>query len=318
MEGQLCVDHNKEYEMFCFEEGCPGVETPMCSLCMCEHVKKHHLKGAKHISSVVDEQLTKVDKEMAMTNKQQEQIQAYHDRAEAYLRKKDKVKAELEGKLERLLILYTNQKEMASDKNTAILQCHEKVMKEMKQCEHKIKEKINDPKRIERKIRGMMKEHSYWKAYIEVNRALEEDTQLNDRDIKTELAHWEQLTQDFEEQLNDLAVTPAHLSDYKKIQKEHTEITEECARLKSMNVEYTISLEALTESTNKHEEAKLNIEQIRAELTQAIGKLCILINQCFVDKGEKQKKELEQCQEQLKQANDQAQALTQKYQSTLL
>lgn len=304
--------------MFCFEEGCPGEQTPMCSLCMCEHVKKHHLKGAKHISSVVDERLIKVDKEMAMTNKQQEQIQAYHDRAEAYLRKKDTVKAELEGKLERLLILYTNHKEMASDKNTAILQCHEKVMKEMKQCEHKIKEKINDPKRIERKVRGMMKEHSYWKAYVEVKRALDEDTKLNDSEIKTELAHWEQLTQDFEEQLNELAVSPAHLSDYKKIQKEHTELKEECASLKSMNIESTILLEALAECNSTREEAQLNVQQIRAELNQAIGTLCIFINQCSVENGTKLQNELQQCREQLKQANEQAVALTQKYQSILL
>ena len=234
MEGQLCVEHNKEYEMFCYEEGCKGEDAPMCSLCMCEHVKKLHLKKAKHISSVVDERLMDVDKEMAMTNKQQEQIQAHHDRAEAYLKKKDDVKAQLELKLERLLILYTNQKEMASDKNTAILQCHEKIMKEMKQCEHKIKEKINDPKRIERKVRGMMKEHSYWKAYIEVKRAIEEDTQLKDGDIKSELERWQQLTEDFEEQLNELDITPAHIADYKKMHKEHADLKDQCARLTSI------------------------------------------------------------------------------------
>lgn len=229
----VCREHDKEFEMFCFEPGCKGEEVPMCSMCMCEHVKKHHLNGATHISSVVNARLAQVDKEMANTGRQQDVIKAHHDTAEEYLKTRDAVKAQLEQKLERLLVLYGSQKELASDKNTAIMQCHEKIMKEMKKCEHKIKDKINDPKRVERKVVGMMKDHNYWKAFIEVNRALAEDAQLDDKEIQEELKQWQQLTKEFQGQLNELDVTPAQLSDYKKVHQRNADLTLENERLTS-------------------------------------------------------------------------------------
>ncbi len=233
-EELVCREHDKEFEMFCCEPECKGEDVPMCSVCMCEHVKKHHLKGATHISSVVNTRLVKLEKEMANTGKQQDIIKAHHDKAEEYLKTRDAVKGELEQKLERLLALYGNQKELASDKNSAIMQCHEKIMKEMKKCEHKIKDKINDPKRVERKVVGMMKDHNYWKAYLEVKRALAEDTQLDDKEIQDELQRWQQLTQEFQDQLTGLDVTPAQLSDYKKMHQRNGELTTEIDRLTSM------------------------------------------------------------------------------------
>ena len=233
-EDIVCKEHDKEYEMFCCEPGCKGEEAPMCSVCMCEHVKKHHLKGATHISSVINTRLGQVEKELANTGQHQDTIKTHHDTAEEYLKTRDAVKGQLEQKLERLLALYGSQKELASDRNTAIMQCHEKIMKEMKKCEHKIKDKINDPKRVERKVKGMMKDHSYWKAYIEVNRALAEDTQLDDKEIKEELQRWQQLTAEFQDQLNELDVTPVQLSDYKKMHQRTGELSLEVGRLQSM------------------------------------------------------------------------------------
>lgn len=230
----LCKQHDKEYEMFCFEPGCKGVEVPMCSVCMCEHVKKQHLKGATHISAVVKEQVLKLGEEMANTGKQQDTIKSYHDTAEQYLKTKDTVKEQLERRLEKLLALYSSQKEAASDKNTAILQSHEKIMKEMKKCEHKIKDKINDPQRVERKINGMMKNHNYWKAYLEVNRALAEDTQLDDKEIQEEFKTWEQLTKEFQDQLHELDVTPVLLSDYKQMHKQNTDLANDKTALTSI------------------------------------------------------------------------------------
>jgi len=197
----------------------------MCAMCMCEHVKLHHVKGATHITSVVKDRLLDVDKAMAMADKQQEQIRVHHETAETYLKTKDAVKAQLEDKLERLIELYGNQKELASDRNTTIMQCHEKILKEMKLCEHKIKEKINDPKRIEKKVLGMVKENKFWQAYVEVNRALDEESKLDDSEIKHELSNWEKFIQQFREQLQDLEITPVHLEDYKKMREDNARLT---------------------------------------------------------------------------------------------
>ena len=197
----------------------------MCGMCMCEHVKVHHVNGARHITSVVKDRLLDVDKAMAMADKQQDQIRTHHETAEKYLKTKDAVKAQLEQKLERLVELYGNQKELASDRNTTIMQCHEKILKAMKLCEHKIKEKINDPKKIEKKVLGMVKENKFWQAYVEVNRALDEESKLDDIEIKEELARWEVLIKQFRDQLQDLEMTPVHLEDYKRMREDNARLT---------------------------------------------------------------------------------------------
>ena len=224
-EEALCDKHNQQFEMFCFERECQGEKVPMCGMCMCEHVKLHHVNGATHITSVVKDRLLDVDKAMAMADQQQDQIRTHHETAEKYLKTKDAVKAQLEQKLERLVELYGNQKELASDRNTTIMQCHEKILKAMKLCEHKIKEKINDPKRIEKKVLGMVKENKFWQAYVEVNRALAEESKLDDIEIKDELARWEVLIQQFREQLQDLEMTPVHLEDYKRMREDNARLT---------------------------------------------------------------------------------------------
>ena len=220
-----CNKHNQQYEMFCFEPECKGEEVPMCAMCMCEHVKLHHVDGATHITSVVRKRLLDVDKAMAMADKQQHQVKLHHETAEAYLKTKDAVKAQLEQKLERLVVLYSTQKEMASDRNTTIMQCHEKILKAMKLCEHKIKEKMNDPKRIEKKVLGMVKDRKYWQAYTEVNRAIAEESKLDDQEIKDQLAHWEVLIEEFRQQLQELDVTPVHLEDYTRMREDNARLT---------------------------------------------------------------------------------------------
>ena len=115
MGNGLCGAHSKQYEMFCFEPGCKAEEEPMCSVCMCEHIKARHVKGATHIASIIKEKLVKVEKAREITGQQQDQIKAYHTSAEECLKIKDTVKALLEDKLAKLLALYTEQKEMATD-----------------------------------------------------------------------------------------------------------------------------------------------------------------------------------------------------------
>ena len=226
-EMERCKEHNKQYEMFCFEGGCKGEELPMCSMCMCEHIKRHHVKGARHVTSLVQERLADVAKVSELTKKQQDQIKTYHTSAEEYLKVKDKVKRQLEEKLENLLAFYTRQKGLASDNNSSILQSNENILKALKKCEHKIKEKINDPNRVERKVKQMIEEHNYWLAYVEVNRALVEDSQLNDQEVKAELEKCELLTKAYEKQLADLDITPVQIAEYKSMNARNAELTQQ-------------------------------------------------------------------------------------------
>jgi len=76
-----------------------------------------------------------------------------------------------------------------------------------------------------------VQDHKYWQAYVEVNRAIADESKLDDREIKDELAHWEVLIQEFKQQLQDIDVTPAHLEDYKKMRDRNTELTQANARL---------------------------------------------------------------------------------------
>jgi hypothetical protein len=270
-EEALCDKHNQPLEMFCFEKGCQGEKVPMCAMCMCEHVKIHHVNGATHITSVVKDRLLDVDKAMAMADKQQEVIRVHHEKAEEYLKTKDAVKAQLEQKLERLVVLYGSQKEQASDRNTTIMQCHEKILKAMKLCEHKIKEKINDPKRIEKKVLGMVKDRKYWQAYIEVNRALAEESKLDDKDIKDELSRWDVLIQEFRKQLKELDVTPAHLEDYKRMHEHNDELTKDNARLTSIVVYLKLFLEELDDCRINREAERKAKEELTKQLATTLG-----------------------------------------------
>lgn len=225
-EDVLCREHNKQFEMFCFEPGCRGEEVPMCSICMCEHVKQHHVNGAKHVVTVVNDRLAEVERQIGMSGKHQERIQTHHARAEDYLKTKDTVTAKLEDRLNQLLTLYTKQKELASDRNGAILKCNEKVQKAMKTCEHKIKDQLSDPQRVERKAKAMMQEHKYWLAYLEVQRALKETAQLDDREVQEELEKWKQLNTELQDQLTAIDLPPAQIAEYKQVRERNVELAE--------------------------------------------------------------------------------------------
>ena len=276
----------------------------MCAMCMCEHVKLHHVKGATHITSVVTNRLLDVDKTMALADQQQEQIRVHHETAEKYLKTKDVVKAQLEEKLERLVVLYGNQKEMAADRNTTIMQCHEKILKAMKLCEHKIKEKMNDPKRIEKKVLAMVKDHKYWQAYVEVNRAIAEESKLDDKEIKEELMHWEELIQQFRNQLQELDVTPVHLEDYKRMRQHNAELTQDNARLTSNRVLLLTCLDELADCKANREAERKAKEELNGQLSNTLG-ICHCIN-AIIENAHKLESDLRHCQEQLRNAQAEA------------
>ena len=84
---------------------------------------------------------------------------------------------------------------------------------------------MNDPKRIEKKVLGMVKDRKYWQAYTEVNRAIAEESKLDDQEIKDQLAHWEVLIEEFRQQLQELDVTPVHLEDYTRMREDNARLT---------------------------------------------------------------------------------------------
>lgn len=222
----VCGQHNLHFEMFCCEEGCPGDKAPMCPMCMCEHVKMHHVK-ATHIREYVDRGLEKVRNGRIKLREHQAQIQEYHDTAENYLKIKDDVQGQLESILERLLVLVKNQQTLASDTNSTILKCHEKTAKAIKQCEHKLKEKINDPDGVKTQVETLVKDRNYLSALEEIDNALNDDSKLDDQEIIDELSVWKTLIVDYKKQLQDLDVSPAQLADYKKIYEENARLVGE-------------------------------------------------------------------------------------------
>lgn len=224
----------------------------MCSICMCEHVKQHHVNGAKHVTSVINDRLAEVERQIGMSGRHQQQIQAHNARAEEYLKTKDTINAQLEERLKQLLVLYTKQQELASDRNKAILQCNEKVMKAMKQCEHKIKDQLNDPQRVDRKVRGMIRENNYWLAYLEVQHALQDTAQLDDREIQEELQKWKQLNTELQEQLNAIDLPPAHIAEYKQVQRRNVELTEAINNLTAEKQELAGKILTLLTYFNNH------------------------------------------------------------------
>lgn len=226
----VCAKHDLHFEMFCCEQGCPGDSVPMCPMCMCDHVKVHHVQ-ATHISEYVNRGLEKVRNGRAKLLEHQAKVEEHHKNAEEYLIAKDKVQAQLEGILERLLVLVKQQQGLASDTNRAMLKCHEKTSKAIKQCEHKLKEKINDPDRVKTQVEALVKSRNYLSALEAINNVLEEDSHLDDREITEELDTWKHLITDYQKQLKDLDVTPAQLADYKKIHEENAKLVKDNERL---------------------------------------------------------------------------------------
>ena len=146
----------------------------MCSLCMCEHYKTvHHINGTTHILDLIGESLKKVGKNIKNTSNLQDKLKDYDNKAQKNQIAKDNLKAKLDEKLLRLKNLFKEQESSASVNHAEILRCHENTYKEIRKCESKIKDNLNDPQKIERKVNEMLKTQRYWESYEEVNRALE-------------------------------------------------------------------------------------------------------------------------------------------------
>lgn len=207
----------------------------MCAMCMCEHVKQHRVSKATHITSVVDGYLGKMKDVANMAKEQQEQISRHQRTAEAYLDQKDKIKAELEQKLESLLKLHGQQKELASDRNSTIMQCHENILKATKLCEHKIKEKVN-AKHIKTVISDLIQKRQYWQAYQKVTKAIAEGSKLDDQEILAELARWKDLNSKLSQQLADLQTQPQDLEEYQRLCQENQQLRQDKDTLTSILV----------------------------------------------------------------------------------
>jgi hypothetical protein len=254
---------------------------------------------------VVKTRLLDVDKVMALAEGHHKKIVAYHDKAEDYLKAKDAVKEQLEKKLEKLVELYGNQKEEASDRNTTIMQCHEKILKAMKLCEHKIKERINDPKRTEKKVDALIKDHKYWQAYAEVNRALAEDSKLEDNEIIDELTRWQQLIQDFEQQFRNLEVTPTHIEDFKRMLELNHQLTIDKAALISMRG-YNKCLEELDECRADRDAERDAKEKLQQQLADSL-RTAIVVN--IIENAKNLTRQLHECREQLRKTQENAEEM---------
>lgn len=212
---ECCEKHKKEYEMFCFD--CKSQAEPMCSICMVEHNQQHHAKGNTHISTLVKAGMVKVEAGMKQTEKHQEEIKVHDIRVEGMMKISEEVKAKLDMKIAAIKEHWMKQYERAGANHTNVLECHEKVVKEIRSCEHRIKENLNDPKRTEKKVAKLLKNHKYWQAYKVVNRALSEDVQLNDKDIKDKFVLYEKLLNEHKQQLVTLEAATIDPAEHQRL-----------------------------------------------------------------------------------------------------
>lgn len=229
---RVCTEHNKEYEMFWVDER--GEREQMCSICVCNRLKKMNIKEVTHMASAIKDDMEKFEEELKAANLKEKQIKEYNSRAERHIKTRDEIQAKLERKLEDLKKLYAKQKDMTAENGGTILKCHENVLKEIRKCEHKLKENLKDPKRVQRAVDSMVEEHKYWDAYQEVLRARKEDTRLEDDIIIKELARYEKLLTEYQDQLVELDITPLHAAQYKKLLDENRDMSQEIAQHKSI------------------------------------------------------------------------------------
>ena len=209
--------------MFCFD--CEGVKKPMCSLCMCEHYKTvHHINGTKHLSDLIEERLIKVEANSENTAGLQEKLKEYDNKAQKNQIAKDNLKAKLDEKLLKLKNLFKEQETLASANHADILRCHENTYKEIRKCESKLKENLNDPKRVGRKVKELLKDQKYWEGYEEVNRALDDTSKLDDIEIDKNLKEYDKLLNEHKNLLAALDITPGHASEYRQLREENEQL----------------------------------------------------------------------------------------------
>jgi hypothetical protein len=178
-----------------------------------------------HVSDLIEDGLKKVGKNISNTAGLQEKLKDFDNRTQKNQMAKDDLKAKLDEKLLRLKNLYKEQENLASANHADILRCHEKTYKEIRKCESKFKETQNDPKKIERKVKELLKNQRYWEGYEELNKALEETTKLDgDKEIEKNLTEYDKLLKEHENLLIALDVTPEHASEFRKLKEENAQL----------------------------------------------------------------------------------------------
>jgi hypothetical protein len=176
------------------------------------------------LSNLIEEGLKKVGDNISNTTGLQEKLKEYDNKAQKNQIAKDNLKAKLDEKLLRLKNLFKEQENLASANHADILRCHEKTYKEIRKCESRLKENLNDPQKIDRKVKEMVKNQRYWEGYEELNRALEDTTKLDDNEINKNLIEYDKLLKEHENLLITLDITPEHASEFRLIREENEKI----------------------------------------------------------------------------------------------
>jgi chromosome segregation ATPase len=192
---------------------------------MCEHYKTvHHINGSTHLANLIEEGLRKVGDNISNTAGLQEKLKEYDNKAQKNQIAKDNLKAKLDEKLLKIKNLFKEQESLASHNHADILRCHEKTYKEIRKCESKLKENLNDPQKIDRKVKEMVKNQRYWEGYEELNRALEDTTKLDDKEINKNLSEYDKLLEEHQSLLAALDITPASTSEFRLMREENEQL----------------------------------------------------------------------------------------------
>jgi len=214
-----CAQHDREYEAFCME--CNGRAEPLCPVCLCAHNAKH-FKGNTHITVVIKEDMKRVTAAFKNLDAQAEQLKEHNVALEKGLKKKNEIKAVLEGRLDNMRKYLGAQGDYAKEHSAKLLSSHESALKEIKKCEKKIKENKTNPEGIQQKVDVLINEQRCWEAFKEVERALKQDAALDDSQIIEKSREFEVVIKNYEDQLEQIEksasiVIPA----YKKLDTEN-------------------------------------------------------------------------------------------------
>ena len=261
MEGKkVCEKHSKNLEVFC--SLCNGLNEPMCSICMCEHVKaRHNLDGPTHIKTLIDKKLEQIVINKNNVAELQEKIKAHDNKAQNNQLEHNQSKDELDKRLAKLKSLYTVQESLASANHAKILRCHETTCKEIRKCETKIKDNQNDILKYKKKVDDLLKDNRYWEGYEVVQLGEVESKLLDDNEIKAKLNEYNELMVNNNNLLDSLKATPELISDYSQVKAENVQ-------LKRILIFNQKNLEQLTEF---QERDARNVREIQTLNDRIIG-----------------------------------------------
>lgn len=222
----MCDKHKRKLEAYCdICDAQEGREQAMCAICMCEHQNQLHGGKTRHITSTIKDILKQVGALMQKGEDHQLILHTYNTEAEDLLTAKEKVRLNVDEKLNKLRTFYKKQKAEVASNNASILLCHESIMKATQKSEYKIKENMKDPKKVERRVTEMMDKEDYWIALEEAQRALTEDARFDDTHIKEEFDKGRILLAKYQKQLLALDVIPLDSSEYTKLLNEKAGLT---------------------------------------------------------------------------------------------